>query len=209
MSFESQQQAIELLALPGRPPSDKKLAVFLRNVFTVAECEALIKRAETIGFEPAKAGDQSGRSNDRCIIDDQNVAAEIFRRVRHVLPEQRRDDFGDAHELDTLSCINERLRVQRYGPDQAFAKHVDGQYEREDGSERSHITVQLYLSQQFEGGTTRFLDHNIRSPLFLDVVPETGACLIFEHELVHAGSPVTVGLKYTLRTEAMYKKPAQ
>jgi prolyl 4-hydroxylase len=189
MSQATNRAEVKVLALPGRPLGDK-LAVLLRGVFTPDECVQIVARSEAQGFVPAVEGDQSGRSNHRCIIDDKVLADEIFRRVYHVLPEARRDDFREKQTLDTLSCVNERCRIQRYDPGQLFAKHVDGQYERDDGSERSHITVQLYLNQDFEGGTTRFLDHDFRSPLHLDVVPETGACLIFEHELLHQGSAV-------------------
>lgn len=41
---------------------------------------------------------------------------------------------------------------------------------------------------------------------WLDVTPETGSVLLFEHELLHEGSAVTKGTKYTVRVDVLYKK---
>jgi hypothetical protein len=110
---DANRAEVKVLALPGRPIGDK-LAALLHGVFTQD------------GFVPAVESDPSGRSNHCCIIDDKALADEIFRRIRHVLPEARCDDFGEKRAFDTLSCVNERCRIQLYDPGQLFAKHVDG-----------------------------------------------------------------------------------
>ena len=54
----------------------------------------------------------------------------------------------------TISCLS---RFLRYAPGQYFRPHMDGTYERPDGSETSYLTIQLYLNGGFEGGQTSFL----------------------------------------------------
>ena len=56
--------------------------------------------------------------------------------------------------------LNERLRFLKYNDGDFFLAHYDGAYERPDGSQRSKITLQLYLNGGFEGGETTFLEGN-------------------------------------------------
>ena len=105
-------------------------------------------------------------------------------------------------ERITVSCLNERLRFLRYDPGQKFEPHMDGVYRREDGSETSYVTVQLYLNEGFEGGSTTFLGSTDDDRL--ECVPKTGRVLIFEHRLLHEGSALIKGRKYAVRTDVMY-----
>ena len=74
-------------------------------------------------------------------------------------------------------------------------------YIRPDGSEMSHITIQLYLNEGFKGGSTTFLHHLEK----LECVPKIGRVLVFEHKIFHEGSALIEGRKYTCRTDVMYK----
>jgi len=38
----------------------------------------------------------------------------------------------------------------------------------------------------------------------IDVIPQTGAVLLFEHELLHEGCAVEAGTKYTVRVDVIY-----
>lgn len=210
------QQEYQSITLPGRKPNEK-FACIIRNVYTEDECKELIKLTEKAGYLPAKDGDQEGRSNYRCIIIDTDIAGELFNRIKKWLPQtwhtqnynEKEEKFDSPIEVK-LSCINECLRFQRYDKGQMFSKHIDGAYERPDGSECSHITIQLYLNDDFEGGETTFINQMYYKKENMDdavnIVPVTGMCLVFEHELLHQGSAVTKGRKYTLRSDIMYKK---
>mmetsp|Transcript_29748 Transcript_29748/g.69033 ORF Transcript_29748/g.69033 Transcript_29748/m.69033 type:complete len:380 (-) Transcript_29748:344-1483(-) len=107
--------------------------------------------------------------------------------------------------------LNERLRFLRYDPGNYFAPHFDGTFTRgrDVGElrqfERSYVTFQLYLNGGFEGGATRFLNGYDRS-VGIDVVPRTGSVLLFEHAVLHEGSLLVSGRKYTLRTDVMYNQ---
>ena len=188
-----------------KPPRDEhKLAFVLYNIFTKEECEEWIKLTEDKGYEPALVNVGGGqqrlmtdvRNNMRCIIDDEVMANKLFERIRPYLPEKF------AHCV--IVSLNERLRFLRYDPGQKFEPHYDGRYTRDDGIERSYITVKLYLNEGFEGGGTTFLDRKAELPS-LEYVPQTGSVLIFQHDILHEGSAVTKGRKYTMRTDVMYK----
>ena len=38
------------------------------------------------------------------------------------------------------------------------------------------------------------------------MLPKTGTALIFNHDTLHEGRPVTMGTKYIIRTEIMYRR---
>ncbi len=193
----------EMTRITPPKPFQRSFCVCLDGVFSAEECETLIKHSESIGYEKAliDAGDgrqelaEDVRNSDRCMIDDAVVAAEIFRRVRHAVPEQYK---GHA-----VRGLNERLRFLRYDPGQFFKPHYDGAYMTLARDQRSRITLQLYLNEGFEGGETTFLStlDNVSSVPF---VPRTGSVLLFEHEILHEGSDVRGGRKYVIRTDVMY-----
>jgi len=129
-----------------------------------------------------------------------------------------------------ITRLNERLRFLRYTQGMYFREHCDGSYVTPDGKEISFMTVHLYLNgkateagngavedvkqqkmpvdeRPLTGGATRF---HSTYPAYLerhlDVVPETGSCLVFQHRgLMHSGDDVIYGTKYTLRTDIMYQ----
>ena len=91
--------------------------------------------------------------------------------------------------------------------------HCDGMYITPDGSERSFYTLHLYLNERDEnndlvGGATTFHGYDMNRDY--NVFPKTGRVLLFQHRgLWHSGQQVDVGVKYTLRTDLMFKKEEQ
>ncbi len=175
-------------------------AFVVYDVLTPAECVEYIAAAEDEGFHEAPINTRHGvqripevRNNERVVVD--------------------RDDWADHFwecfsglELPYLNgceaCgVNERFRVYRYEPSQRFAPHYDGHYARPDGSEVSGWSILIYLSDDFDGGETRFLPPE---PL-TEVVPEQGMALFFRHDMLHEGVEVTRGRKYVLRTDLMFR----
>ena len=180
-----------------------KVAFTLEKVFSKEECQQLVVMTEERGYIPALINVGGGRevlmqdvrNNDRCIIDDVALAATIFERVKHTIPE--------VFKGRKVVSLNERLRFLRYKPGQKFEPHMDGTYERPNG-ERSMITLQLYLNEGCEGGSTVFLDWNEKN--HEEVVPKIGQVLIFQHDILHCGAEVRQGVKYVMRTDIMYSK---
>jgi len=100
-----------------------KLAFILLNVFIPKECSEWIKLTEERGYAPALVNVGTHevlmtdfRNNDRCIIDDIDMANTLFERIKSYLPEK--------WENYNLVGLNERLRFLRYDPGQKFEKHM-------------------------------------------------------------------------------------
>lgn len=113
-----------------------------------------------------------------------------------------------------LVDVNERLRFLCYKPGQIFKLHTDGMYQRpaegqcagENAGDLSMITVQLYLHdipKEFGGATTLIPPESIGDRVAYQ--PEAGSVLLFTQDLPHEGSRVEKGIKYTVRTEVMYR----
>ncbi len=155
--------------------------------------------AEAKGFEAATINasgrveiDTALRSNARVIEDDFVRAADLWTRVRTHLP----PFLGPRQAIG----VNERFRFYRYDPGERFAGHIDAPFRRDNG-EMSLLTFMIYLNDGFAGGETAFRE--------VSVAPETGAALLFRHDLFHEGSSVTQGRKYVLRTDVMFNPPGR
>ena len=159
------------------------------------DCRQLIKRAESIGFEDAyiisdgqKVFAKEIRNNQRVILDDVDLAADIWRKIQLLI------------SLETEGWapvgLNERFRFYRYTKHQMFRMHRDFPYSRE--SRESKLSLIIYLNDNFEGGQTDFRE--------FEVFPETGRAIAFHHDLLHEGKSVLSGTKYAVRTDVMYEK---
>lgn len=132
------------------------------------------------------------------------------------------------NEVWEFTRPNERMRFLKYVEGEYFRPHCDGSYETPDRKERSYYTLQLYLNDQgpptsqqlrglskderkaaqkhyLQGGNTAF--HSYNGQRRYNVAPKAGSILIFQHRnLLHSGTDVLSGTKYTMRTDLMYKK---
>ena len=118
------QSNIEKINVPLPNPADaNKLAFILLNVFSKEECERWIELSEKRGYEQALVNTGFGqvlmtdfRNNDRCVIDDFDMAKSLFERIKLYLPQQ-----WEGYEIVEL---NERLRFLRYDPGNEFKTHM-------------------------------------------------------------------------------------
>lgn len=180
-----------------------RLAFLLHGVFTPEECERLIKISEDTGYTQALVDVGGGkqmlikgyRDGLRVLIDDPYFVRRLLQRISPFIPET----FGDKKLVE----INERLRFLRYDPNDQFKPHCDASYTRPDESARTLITLQMYLNEGFVGGETTFLERRKESKR-VPVVPQTGTILVFEHNILHEGSVVKSGKKFTVRTDVLY-----
>jgi predicted 2-oxoglutarate/Fe(II)-dependent dioxygenase YbiX len=167
------------------------------GVLTADECASFVHTIESNGPKAAPVTTGYGfemmpelRNNTRVMIDDPARAAWLWDRVVAFVPPR----FGPWKAVG----LNERLRYYRYDPGQYFKWHGDGAFVR-SREERSLLTAMVYLSEDFEGGSTDFHDYG-------SVIPQRGSALFFEHSLIHQGAPVIRGRKYVLRTDVMYRR---
>ncbi|XP_046580680.1 uncharacterized protein LOC124288154 [Haliotis rubra] len=177
-----------------------KLAFVLENVLTPEECQWYIDETERRGYILAQVNTgvkqvtrTDIRNSSRNIWDSEEEAKKIWDRIKEFVPEV----FSERRVMG----LNERLRFLRYNPGEYFKPHEDGVYQRDNG-ERSYITVQVYLNEGFVGGSTTFFSYRTKDSI--PVVPKTGSVLVFQHDMLHEGSTLLEGRKYTIRTDVMY-----
>lgn len=176
---------------------------FIRTVdavLTPAECAELIARIEALGPSDAPITTHRGfemrpdiRNNTRVMFDDVALASALFAKVRGEIPD----------ELEGMSPLsaNERLRCYRYAPRQYFAPHFDGSFVRSP-TERSLLTLMVYLNDPPAGGETHFPDCE------RTVTPRAGMALLFDHHLLHESRTLRAGLKYAVRSDVMFRQAA-
>ena len=134
-----------------------------------------------------------------------------------------------------LARLNERLRFLKYEGGEYFRTHWDAMYTTPDRSEMSFFTIHLYLNGEGDqdvgemqreqekvernpgidntdlegellGGATSFVSGFADEDTKVRVFPKTGSVLLFQQNgLFHGGDLVVRGVKYTLRTDVMYR----
>lgn len=231
---ERTKNIVDLSAVLGREYANSYAAV-IDNAFTRTECNQLLKAAEARnGGKWEQAMINTGnyqqelmtdiRDCGRIIWDDRDMVAKLWSRVADLIPEVQTIDnkpgitgWGPVKRKETLRMtrLNERMRFLKYGEGQYFRPHFDGSFRVPGGDETSFYTLHLYLNGvgdeseegkgKLEGGATTFHSDDGRTPDF-DVDPKVGRILVFQHRgLMHSGADVLGGIKYTLRTDLMFR----
>jgi hypothetical protein len=195
--------SVEELVLPYKPSSES-FARVVRGALSEEDCAAIIRAVNAKGFTPALLNIGGGmqelapddRDGFRVIVDSPPLTAWLLEVLRPHLPA----NFCGRH----IVGLNERCRFLCYTPGQEFKEHFDARFTHPRTQASSYVTVQLYLHDvaSESGGGTTFL---FGSDPQVKCQPGAGAVLIFSQDLLHEGSLLKDGLKYTFRTEAMYK----
>jgi len=194
-------------------PTELGFCKVVEDFLSPAECQALIRRAETAGFRAAVDDyPPSYRDNDRLVVDDPALARQLFARLTpHAPASLVVDDAAGAREPWSLTQLNERLRFCRYRAGQQFQLHQDGVFHL-DEQQQSRLTFMVYLTDgsAFSGGDTLFYARGPSAagapPVVARVRPRAGMLILFDHGLWHAGEPVTRGLKHILRSDLIYRR---
>lgn len=180
---------------------DPGKVVVIHDFLSGEECVALIRRSEDLIYEPGTVADvviEDVRNNERVLVDDVTLAADLFSRAEPFLPAVI-EGYG-------LVGFNERWRFYRYQPGQTFRPHRDGSYMRMPSWEESQLTFLIYLNEGITGGETRFLRRH-----GADIPPTSLPVCAAErrngthvmHATWHEGAVVRNGKKYVLRTDVM------
>ncbi|KAF8183628.1 hypothetical protein BJ912DRAFT_1023160 [Pholiota molesta] len=197
----------------------------LDDVFSPEECAALVALAESdaewkqaavhygLGADQNYV-DKDYRDSDRILRFDNPAADKLYEKLKPYVQELVKIQAGEkwegivgvpGHVEGTWECvgINERLSFLKYGTGHFFGPHCDGQLALPDGR-KARVTLQIYLGEDgVEGGATRIYGYKDR---IFDVEPRKGRVLIFQQRGVyHSGEKVTKGLKYTLRSDFMFR----
>lgn len=174
------------------------------GLWSAEECEAVLASAAggewlaaTINSAAGRVVDERVRNNDLALVRDPALADQLLERARPHLPATMTAEWNGPRAKVSLVGLFSPLRIYRYHPGQRFGLHQDQSYRRDDGA-RSLLTFMVYLDEGCEGGETDFPEQGER------IVPVRGDGLWFQHMVLHAGCPVTRGVKHVLRTDVLY-----
>ena len=201
-----------------RVPVDGVPGAFqLLNLLSADECERLVELTETIGYleDAAVSLPRSIRHNDSAtwVADDRTMEI-LWQRAAPFI--DGRDDFAGKAAVG----LNARLRFYRYGPGDFFGPHTDGSWPGSrivDGElldnafddRWSQLTFLLFLTDDFEGGATRFHVNPLDHQDCIDLRTPRGGALCFPHGMhplhcVHASTPIESGSKYIIRSDVLF-----
>jgi len=176
----------------------------LKGVLTSADCQSIILRGKTQGFETALVNQGDGtqalmtrvRNNERVLFDDPALALALQDKL------QAGGDFPFAFKDLAFQATGTLFRIYKYTPGQFFKPHKDGAVE--SGGCKSEITVLFYLNDADGGDTVLMPQGRAQEASFIRISPKAGDVLMFEHRFWHEGQPVRSGEKYVLRTDLFY-----
>lgn len=203
------------------PTSNPSVKV-ISNVLSVDECQTLISNISELGLDPPPYFSKTVRNCTRRHTVDPGMSDIIMPRLKPYLPEIVVMD----NVRWKLSRFTHHWRYVKYVPGGKFIPHWDGA-KMLPWHEMTVFTVQVYLNDNFEGGSTRFYtnyvanrlpSHDIEygtGQLKLDesikpthkVTAKTGSVLVFNHSgesVLHDGEIVVSGEKYILRGDVLY-----
>lgn len=209
-------------------------AFVIEGLVNEAECAALIKATEGLGFSFWNpCSDRTDfRNSDTIEVTNQKLADELFARVKHLVPPSVTIAPGNARwskELDgrwDAVGINPVMLFNRYGPGGHFSPHTDG-YTIVDFNTRSMYSTLVYLNDCPEGGATRMMEESgdacvVKEHFIKDgagriryddarirasVSPRSGRALFFFQDTLHEGEPLGEGMsKYIIRTDVLYAR---
>jgi len=162
------------------------------DIFTEAECGALIAKADKNGWHTI---DNGIANYDRSIITDDNMAKLLFDKIRYLLP--------ITFKNQRIIGLNNHFRFSRYIPGGKFKIHKDG-INVDDNGNRAVMTLNIFLNYVEDGGGTIFYKNsNGRRNIELNCRPKPGRGALFYNQIEHEGEIVKKGLKYLVRTDVM------
>ena len=200
----------------------------LLNVFSKAECQRLIDVSESMGYLPDAAVSlpRDVRHNDSLtwVVDEQTDSI-IWERIKHLMA----DDQGIFDNKSAVG-INARFRFYRYNKGDYFKPHSDGSWPGSRvinnqliadayGDRYSQLTFLMLLTEDFDGGATRFLV-NANDPsqptrrgdqvAEVDIRTPAGSILCFPHGMhplhcIHSSEPIYNGVKYIIRSDVLFE----
>ena len=156
----------------------------------------------SIGFVDGETGeprvDSDVRSSSGCyLLDDEKAAQIIHKGMNNALLEYRKRLMSIHPTFDgypvpggfMTTSNRELIQVLEYVKNQRYTWHTDASPQPNSKEYHRKISVILYLSEDFEGGTTKFVHKQYKPPI--------GHALIFPSNwcFPHTGTRVTDGKK--------------
>ncbi|KAI8846186.1 hypothetical protein BC829DRAFT_272043 [Chytridium lagenaria] len=198
----------------------------LDNVLSSQECEQIVGLNDPSSFVSMKGRyEESKRRGSRLLAIDEKLSTLIWDRIQNIITTTVDQaglsttplGFGVSTGSWSLDGTNAALRINLFTEkDGLFAPHVDAQY-CPHADRRSLLSVVVYLTDDFDGGETKFYFpkdpttlENVSSlkGLTVDeemqhlgglqngydcvsVKPRRGSAVVFSQNLLHEGTPLT------------------
>jgi WD40 repeat protein len=190
---------------------DTKFSCFvIPSLLSKNECETLLNEEIKNSFQKAISNYPTYyRNNDRFMIDNDELAKQLFEKVKPYLPETI--EINSAIQAENgvwhLKELNNRLRFCKYSANQYFHRHLDGVHYRNDTTQ-SKLTFMIYLNSatEFKGGRTLFFKTKETEEIWASYIPKQGDLIVFDHNVWHEGEKLTDGEKFVLRSDILYSK---
>lgn len=181
--------------------------VWLLQLFSDDECTRLLRAAEGHGFGKTSYA-KKYRGNLRLLATDPSLAEAVWARLQGLVPPELKLAAWDEDVWDACG-LNQNWRLAKYHPGDRFQGHCDGAHVRAPNVEMSMLTVNVYMNDVLDGGSTRFYFKD-RSVADFAATPKAGLCLLFRQppgkRYWHDGEQLGSGLKYLFRSDVMYRK---
>jgi len=202
--MSTQHEIIDLL------PAQPKVCFLIRQLFTQQECQTLLSESVKESFQKAITNyPTSYRNNDRLVIDDNQLAKQLFDKVKSYLPSIVTTQSDNVTESGVwkLQELNSRIRYCRYSAGQYFNRHLDGVCYR-SRELQSKLTFMVYLNgaEDFTGGRTLFYESKNSQEIWMAYTPRQGDLIVFDHNLWHEGEVLQSGEKFVLRSDIFYQR---
>jgi WD40 repeat protein len=191
-------------------PTQLKVCFVIRQFFTLQECQTLLPESVKESFQKAVTNyPTSYRNNDRFVIDNNQLARQLFDKVKPYLPSTVTIESDNVAESGVwkLQELNSRIRYCRYSSGQYFSRHLDGVYYRSQELQ-SKLTFMVYLNgaEDFTGGRTLFYQSKNTQEIWMAYTPQQGDLIVFDHNLWHEGEALQSGEKFVLRSDILYQR---
>ncbi|NRB84838.1 MAG: 2OG-Fe(II) oxygenase [Winogradskyella sp.] len=193
-------------------PNTNSTCFVIQSLFSKIECEELLNTKIKNSFKKAISNYPTYyRNNDRFVTDNDDLANQLFEKVKPYLPETIKINSTIQSENGVwhLKELNNRLRYCKYSTNQYFHRHLDGVHYR-DETTQSKLTFMIYLNSatEFKGGRTLFFKTKETDEIWASYVPKQGDLIVFDHNVWHEGEILTQGEKFVLRSDILYSKEA-
>ncbi len=180
------------------------------SLFSKDECEQFLNADIKSSFQKAISNYPTYyRNNDRFVMDNDDLANQLFEKVKPYLPEKIEINSAILAENGVwhLKELNSRLRFCKYSANQYFHRHLDGIHYRNDTTQ-SKLTFMIYLNSatEFKGGRTLFFRTKETSEIWASYIPKQGDLIVFDHNVWHEGEILTQGEKFVLRSDILYSR---
>lgn len=171
------------------------LLIQIDQIFTLEQCKTLINTADAIGYQDVDRGNAVyNRIIAKVKLDGKSLHEYLLEKLRPFIPE--------SVDGKRVTGLNDHFRFSKYYKGQFFDIHKDGINQDTDGN-RSALTLNIFLNDDFEGGETEFYNSNDVNDLRYSVKPVAGRGALFFAQQYHAGNKIISGEKYLIRTDVM------